>query len=42
MRWTGCIARTERKRMHVGFWWGNQNERDHWEDIDVDERILLL
>ena len=23
------------------FWWGNLKERDHLEDLSVDERILL-
>jgi hypothetical protein len=23
------------------FWWGNLRERDHWEDIGVDGRIIL-
>ena len=25
----------------AGFWWGNQRERDHWGDPDVDGRIIL-
>ena len=25
----------------TGFWWGNLRERDHWEDPDVDGRIIL-
>jgi hypothetical protein len=25
----------------AGFWWGNQRERDHLEDPDVDGRIIL-
>jgi hypothetical protein len=27
MRWAGHIARMERRRMHVGFWWENQKEK---------------
>ena len=23
------------------FWWGNMKERDHWEDLGVDGRIIL-
>ena len=22
-------------------WWGNLRERDHWEDPDIDGRIIL-
>jgi hypothetical protein len=25
----------------TGFWWGNQRERDHCRDPDVDGRIIL-
>jgi hypothetical protein len=21
--------------MHKGYWWGSQNVRGHWEDLDV-------
>jgi hypothetical protein len=27
--------------MHIGFWWESQKERDDWEDLDVEGRIML-
>ena len=27
--------------MYAGFWWGNLRERNHLEDPDIDERIIL-
>jgi hypothetical protein len=30
-----------RKGMHIEFWWESQKERDHWEDLDVGEKIIL-
>jgi hypothetical protein len=27
--------------MHTGFWWRNLNDRDHFEDLDVDGMIIL-
>ena len=27
--------------MLTGFWWGNQRERDHFEDLGIDGRIIL-
>jgi hypothetical protein len=27
--------------VHTGFWWGDLRERDHFEDIDLDGRIIL-
>jgi hypothetical protein len=30
----------EDERM-VGYWWQSQKERDHWEDQDVGELIII-
>jgi hypothetical protein len=30
-----------RGKVHTGFWWGDPRERDHLEDLGVDERIIL-
>jgi hypothetical protein len=27
--------------MHIGFWWESWKERDHKEDLDIGERIIL-
>jgi hypothetical protein len=41
MRWAGHVARMGRREECTGFWWGNLRERDHWEDLGVDARIIL-
>jgi hypothetical protein len=30
-----------RRRMHMGYQWESQNERDHYEDQDTCGRIIL-
>jgi len=30
-----------RGMVHTGFWWGNLREKDHFEDLGVDGRIIL-
>jgi hypothetical protein len=30
-----------KRGLHVGFWWKNQKERDHWEELDVSRKIIL-
>jgi hypothetical protein len=29
MRWAGHVARMGRRGLHIGYWWGSQEERDH-------------
>jgi hypothetical protein len=36
-----CSTHGEGRGMHTGFSWGSQEERDHWEDVDVGGWILL-
>jgi len=30
-----------RGETYTVLWWGNRRERDHLEDLDVDEKIIL-
>jgi hypothetical protein len=41
MRLAGHAARMGRGGMHIGYWWGSQKKRDHWEDKDVDGWTIL-
>jgi hypothetical protein len=41
IRWAGYVARMGRKRMHIGYWWESQKERDHWEDQDIGAWTIL-
>jgi hypothetical protein len=38
MRW---VAQMGSRGIHIGYWWQNQKERDHKEDQDVSEGIIL-
>jgi len=29
------------EEMHTGFWWRKVREREHLEDSDLDERVLI-
>jgi len=41
MGWAEHVARVGRGEVHAVFCWGNQRERDHLENIDVDGRIIF-
>jgi len=27
--------------MHAGFWWGNPRDRDYWEELGTDGRMIV-
>jgi hypothetical protein len=29
------------REVDTGFWWGNLREGEHWEDPDINGRIML-
>jgi len=39
--WTGLWSVGGRREMHVEFWWENPKEREHFEDLGADARIIL-
>jgi hypothetical protein len=41
MRWAEHVARMGRGGMHIGYWWENRKEGDHWEDQDVGGWTIL-
>jgi hypothetical protein len=40
MRWVGHAAQMDEKSAYR-FWWESWKERVHYEDLDVDGRIIL-
>jgi len=40
MRWVGKVGCIERLQMHI-LLIGKPEGKDHWEDLDVDERLIL-
>jgi hypothetical protein len=41
MRWAGYVSGIGDRRCAYRVWWGDVKERNHLEDLGVDERILL-
>jgi hypothetical protein len=41
MRWAGNVARMEANRNAYRILVGSQKERDHYENLDVDRRIIV-
>jgi hypothetical protein len=43
MRWAGHVTRMGRRGMYsyIGYWWGSQKERGHYEDQDVGGRTIV-
>jgi hypothetical protein len=41
VRWAAHVARMGRGELFTGFQLGDQNVKDHWEDLDVGRRITL-
>jgi len=39
--WTGLWSVGGRREMHAEFWWENPKEREHFEDLGADARIIL-
>jgi hypothetical protein len=36
-----ACSTNERRGIHIGYWWENQKERDHWEDQGVGVWTIL-
>ena len=41
MRYVGHVACMRRGEAYTGFWWGNLRERDHFENLGLEGRIIL-
>jgi hypothetical protein len=41
MRWAGHVACGGSERCTQWLWWGDLRERDHFEDLGVNGRIIL-
>ena len=39
--WVGHVESMGIGKVHTGFWWGNQRERDHLEDPSIDGMIIF-
>ena len=41
MRGAGHVAIWGGGDVYTGFWWGDPRDRDRWEDLGVDGRIIF-
>jgi hypothetical protein len=41
MRSAGYVTFWGRGEMYTGFWWGDQSEADHLEDLDIDGKTII-
>jgi hypothetical protein len=41
MKWAEHVARNGTRGMHIGYWWGSQTIRDHWEAQNVGGWTIL-
>jgi hypothetical protein len=41
MRWARQYHKWGRRDTHIGYWWESQRARDHQEDKNIDEWIIL-
>jgi hypothetical protein len=41
MRWAGHVERMRERRGAYRFWWGNLRDRDHFENLGVNGRVML-
>jgi hypothetical protein len=39
--WAGHVVRMWKKGIYIEFLWGSHKERDHWEGLEIDVRIIL-
>jgi hypothetical protein len=36
-----ACSTSERREMHVGYWWESQKVKEHWEDQDIGGWTVL-
>ena len=36
------VAPMGKRKLCIGLWWENLEEREQWEDSDVDKNIMLI
>jgi hypothetical protein len=41
MKWDGSCSTYGAGEVHIGFWWGDLMERAHFEDLGIEERIII-